>query len=62
MLGLGDESNLKMRTGTVVAVYGDERDSHHGCYDRLLILWNEPIAQLRLECDCGILIPLELGL
>ena len=62
VLGLGDSTNLKMRTGTVIAISGLERDSHHGCEHRLLILWSEPVAQLIQECDCGILVPLDIGL
>lgn len=62
VLGLGDSANLKMRSGLVVAVVAPERESHHGCEERLLILWAEPIAHLVLECDCGIMVPMDLGL
>ena len=51
-----------MRVGTVIAVYGPERGSHMGCEPRVLVLWHEPIAHLVLECDCGIMAPVEIGL
>lgn len=63
VLGLGEDINLKMRSGVVVAVaYGAQREHHFGCEHRLLVLWNEPGAILSEECDCGIMVPLDLGL
>jgi hypothetical protein len=65
VLGLGEDINLRMRSGVIVAVavsHGGNREHHFGCEHRLLVLWNEPCAHLVEECDCGIMVPLELGL
>ena len=64
VLGLGDNArDTKMRSGVIVAVdYEAERECHYGCEHRLLVLWAEPTPHLVRECDCGILVPLDLGL
>lgn len=62
VLGLGEDINLKMRFGVVVAViYGDKHEHHFCCKNRLLVLWNELGAIiLSEECDCCIMVPLDL--
>ena len=63
VLGLGEETNLKMRSGVIVAVaHGGDRECHYGCEHRLWVLWGEPVANLVLECDCGLLVPADLKL
>lgn len=63
VLGLGEDINPRMRSGVIVAIaYDARREYHFGCEYRLLILWNEPVAILSEECDCGIMVPLDLGL
>lgn len=63
VLGLGDGTDIKMRSGVIVSVaYGGNREHHYGCERRLLVLWNEPVSRLVEECDCGIIAPMELGL
>lgn len=62
VLGLGEETNLRMRSGLIVSVtHGGNRECHMGCEHRLLVLWAEPVPHLVLECDCGILVPADLN-
>ena len=61
---MGDEAHdLRLRSGVIIAVkHGGDREHHFGCEHRLLVLWSDPIAVLVEECDCGILVPMDLGL
>ncbi len=51
-----------MKSGVIISVSVDERDRHEGCDDRLLILWTDPFLGLKQECDCSIILPIDIGM
>lgn len=67
VLGLSNEktrpgqADLTMRSGIVVGVTSGDRETHHGCELRLLVLWGDG-PTLSLECDCGVILPLDIGM
>lgn len=61
VLGLGPETDLRMRSGIIVAVIHEgNRECHYGCEHRLLVLWAAPVPHLVFECDCGLMVPMDL--
>ena len=64
MLGLGSgSSDLHLMNGIIVAVYSEESEIKHlGCHRRILVLWADITSALVLECDCGLMAPLDIGL
>ena len=57
----GGEASLTMRSGMIVAITCFEREAHLGCDQRLLVLWGDG-PTLVLECDCAVILPLDLGM
>lgn len=61
VLGLDDGKTPAFREGLIIAVLVDG-DHGTGCSQRLLVLWASPVTTLTRECDCGLLVPLDVGL
>lgn len=61
VLGLDDGKPLAFREGLIIAVLV-EGDHDVGCSYRLLVLWASPVTTLSRECDCGLIVPLDVCL
>lgn len=52
-----EASDRKFMSGTVIAVdYEIDVPDHHGCEERILVLWSNPMEDIIKECDCALLV------
>lgn len=61
VLSLGDDAtDLRFKSGVIIGIAAPEADDHVACNNRLTILWVSGRVPITQECDCGIIVPLDL--